>query len=303
MAMSYQSVNPSTGKIVKKFKEITNNQLETALKTSATCFETWRFKTFAERAVVVAKAAAILRARVDDFARPVTLEMGKLIADADGVEVTERSNAVRPDDAVMPSPLLDWLEQFYVPQPGAWFLKSFNEAVPAGLTNPFVGMPAPSTVTGAGSYVAGGDLSYQLLPYREDGNGRVYAGTILRPFIPGAIDSFGVVWPEWSAVPGWVTGFTVLIYSKATDYMHRDVSAATMFAGWTDDGSGWTTGVMPEFENPPRTLKLLWCQPDDGWTGEPVPVNLSASPLGGYGTIADRARGRDGWEIIYGRQL
>ncbi|MEI6197588.1 MAG: hypothetical protein WCS42_25015 [Verrucomicrobiota bacterium] len=202
--------------------------------------------------------------------------------DAAGVEVTERSNAVRPDDAPVPSSLLDGLEQFYVPQPGSWFLKSFNEAIPAGLTNPFVGMAAPCAVTGAGSYVAGNDLYFQLLPYREDGNGRVYAGTILRSLVPGATDAFGVVWPEWSAVPGWVTGYTVLVYSESTDYLHRDVSAASMFAGWTDDGTGWTEGVFPDFENAPRTLKLLWCQPDDGWNGEPVPVNLTASPLGGY---------------------
>ena len=82
--MSYQSVNPATGKVLKKFKEITNKQLETSLKTAATCFETWRLKTFAERAVMVAKAAAILRARVDEFAKPVTLEMGKLIAESRG---------------------------------------------------------------------------------------------------------------------------------------------------------------------------------------------------------------------------
>jgi len=82
--MSYQSINPANGKILKKFKELTNKQLETALKTAESCFETWRFKTFTERAVVVAKAAEILRARVDDFAKPVTLEMGKLIAESRG---------------------------------------------------------------------------------------------------------------------------------------------------------------------------------------------------------------------------
>src|ERR1017187_4871036 len=82
--MSYQSVNPYDGKILKTFKELTDKQLETALRTAATCFETWRRKTFAERAVVAAKAAAIMRARVDKFARPVTLEMGKLIEEARG---------------------------------------------------------------------------------------------------------------------------------------------------------------------------------------------------------------------------
>ena len=84
MRMSYQSVNPANGKVLKKFKELTNKQLETALKAAATCFETWRHKTFAKRAVVVAKAAAILRARVDHFAKPVTLEMGKLIGESRG---------------------------------------------------------------------------------------------------------------------------------------------------------------------------------------------------------------------------
>ena len=80
----YQSVNPYDGKTLKTFEELTGEQLETALRTAATCFETWRHTTFAERAAVTAKAAAIMRARVDEFARPVTLEMGKLIDQARG---------------------------------------------------------------------------------------------------------------------------------------------------------------------------------------------------------------------------
>ena len=82
--MSYQSVNPSNGETLKTFAELTDEQLETALQTAATCFENWRRTTFAERAAVAAKAAAIMRARIDEFARPVTLEMGKLFAQARG---------------------------------------------------------------------------------------------------------------------------------------------------------------------------------------------------------------------------
>src|ERR1022692_2929939 len=82
--MAYQSVNPYDGKILKTFKELTDNQLETALGNAATCFENWRHTTFAGRAAVVTKAAAIMRARIDEFARPMTLEMGKLIAQARG---------------------------------------------------------------------------------------------------------------------------------------------------------------------------------------------------------------------------
>ena len=79
---AYQSVNPYNGKILKTFKELTDTRLEKALKTAAACFENWRQTTFGERAAVAAKAAAILRARVDEFARPVTLEMGKRIEEA-----------------------------------------------------------------------------------------------------------------------------------------------------------------------------------------------------------------------------
>jgi len=38
--MAYQSINPYDGKILKTFEELTDQQLETALKTAATCFET-----------------------------------------------------------------------------------------------------------------------------------------------------------------------------------------------------------------------------------------------------------------------
>ena len=83
-AKAYQSVNPYDGKTFKTFKELTDAQLETAIKTAAACFEVWRHKSFAERATIVTKAASIMRDRADEFAKPVTLEMGKLIAESRG---------------------------------------------------------------------------------------------------------------------------------------------------------------------------------------------------------------------------
>jgi succinate-semialdehyde dehydrogenase/glutarate-semialdehyde dehydrogenase len=82
--MSYQSINPYTGALVKSFDEQTDRQLETAIATAAMCYETWRQRTFAGRAVIVANAAAIMRERAEEFARPVTLEMGKLFAESLG---------------------------------------------------------------------------------------------------------------------------------------------------------------------------------------------------------------------------
>jgi succinate-semialdehyde dehydrogenase / glutarate-semialdehyde dehydrogenase len=83
-AMTYQSINPFDGKTLKTFENHTDTQLEAALVTAAACFETWRRKSFAERAAVLTKAASIMRSRVDEFARPVTFEMGKLIEESRG---------------------------------------------------------------------------------------------------------------------------------------------------------------------------------------------------------------------------
>jgi succinate-semialdehyde dehydrogenase/glutarate-semialdehyde dehydrogenase len=82
--MTYQSVNPYNGKILKTFKELTDKQLEAALATAATCFEAWRRTTYAERAAIVAKVAALMDAKVDELARTMTLEMGKRIDEARG---------------------------------------------------------------------------------------------------------------------------------------------------------------------------------------------------------------------------
>ena len=87
----YQSVNPFTGKTVKTFKELTDKQLDSAIETAQTCYETWKNKSYAERAKIVAKAAAIMHEQANDFAKLATLEMGKRISEARG-EVEFSSN-------------------------------------------------------------------------------------------------------------------------------------------------------------------------------------------------------------------
>ena len=82
--MTYQSLNPATGKLLKKFEEITDKELETKLAAAANCYKTWRHKSYAERAKIVEKAAALMHAHIDDFAKPMTLEMGKRISEARG---------------------------------------------------------------------------------------------------------------------------------------------------------------------------------------------------------------------------
>jgi len=82
--MSYQSLNPATGELVKSFDEITDAEFEKKIAAAAACYEVWRHKSYAERAAIVAKAAAILKEKVYEFARPMTIEMGKRISEARG---------------------------------------------------------------------------------------------------------------------------------------------------------------------------------------------------------------------------
>ena len=83
-APAYQSVNPYNGKTVKTFKTLSDKQLDEKLTLAARCFEAWRHNSYAERAVIMTKAAAILHAKADEFAHTMTLEMGKRINEARG---------------------------------------------------------------------------------------------------------------------------------------------------------------------------------------------------------------------------
>jgi len=82
--MTYQSINPTTGKTLKTFEQLSDKQLDDKLAAAATCFQAWKQKSYSERAVIVAKAAELMRGHVDDFAKLATLEMGKRINEARG---------------------------------------------------------------------------------------------------------------------------------------------------------------------------------------------------------------------------
>jgi succinate-semialdehyde dehydrogenase / glutarate-semialdehyde dehydrogenase len=82
--MTYQSVNPNTGAVLQSFEHMKNAELEKSLAAAEACFQVWKHKSYDERAAVLHKAAALLHAQVDDFAKLETLEMGKRINEARG---------------------------------------------------------------------------------------------------------------------------------------------------------------------------------------------------------------------------
>lgn len=80
--MSYQSVNPYTNVASRTFPEIDDAQLEHAIATAEASYKRWRALAPSARGQMLLKAAAQLRAQVEEFATPMTLEMGKLIAES-----------------------------------------------------------------------------------------------------------------------------------------------------------------------------------------------------------------------------
>jgi succinate-semialdehyde dehydrogenase/glutarate-semialdehyde dehydrogenase len=82
--MAYQSVNPFNGKLIKTYPEISQDAFEAKLATATACYATWRHKSYAERAVIVSKAAGLMLERADDLAHTMTTEMGKRIGEARG---------------------------------------------------------------------------------------------------------------------------------------------------------------------------------------------------------------------------
>ncbi|MUL47102.1 NAD-dependent succinate-semialdehyde dehydrogenase [Mycobacterium sp. CBMA293] len=82
--MAYQTVNPYNNHVVATYDDLTDEEVMQRLTQAQNTFDSWRHTPFAQRAAVCRRGAAILRERCDEFARLLTLEMGKLYAEALG---------------------------------------------------------------------------------------------------------------------------------------------------------------------------------------------------------------------------
>ncbi|SFM79546.1 succinate-semialdehyde dehydrogenase / glutarate-semialdehyde dehydrogenase [Nitrosomonas communis] len=81
--MVYQTINPATGELIKTYANISDQDLEAAITNAHKAFETkWRHCQVAERAKIVSNAAVLLRKKSEEYAYYLTLEMGKLLNEA-----------------------------------------------------------------------------------------------------------------------------------------------------------------------------------------------------------------------------
>jgi succinate-semialdehyde dehydrogenase/glutarate-semialdehyde dehydrogenase len=81
--MSYQTINPYTNETVATFPDATKEEVDAAIAAAHEAFLSWRDTSFSARTAVLAKAAELLRADKRRYAELLTLEMGKVIGEAE----------------------------------------------------------------------------------------------------------------------------------------------------------------------------------------------------------------------------
>jgi succinate-semialdehyde dehydrogenase/glutarate-semialdehyde dehydrogenase len=77
--MPISSINPATGEVLQTFDSLNEQQLEEKIARAAEAFRSHRRTSFADRAERMMRAAEILESEKQEFARTMTLEMGKPI--------------------------------------------------------------------------------------------------------------------------------------------------------------------------------------------------------------------------------
>ena len=82
--MAIQTINPATNKVEKTFTEMTDEEVDKAVAQSAATFEEWKRTDFKIRAEILHKVAGLLREKKKDLAKMITMEMGKLVSQAEG---------------------------------------------------------------------------------------------------------------------------------------------------------------------------------------------------------------------------
>jgi succinate-semialdehyde dehydrogenase / glutarate-semialdehyde dehydrogenase len=80
-------VNPATDEVIGKLPHAGQADLDVALQSAQTAFQTWRKSSPVERGKILRKVAEMARARAQEIGRNITLDMGKPLAEAAG-EVT-----------------------------------------------------------------------------------------------------------------------------------------------------------------------------------------------------------------------
>ena len=79
--MALESINTATGELLERFVEWSDAQVAQVIDATGQAWLDWRRTSFAERAVLMKRAARVLRDNADLYARTMALEMGKPVGE------------------------------------------------------------------------------------------------------------------------------------------------------------------------------------------------------------------------------
>ena len=82
--MAIQSINPATNIVVKTFDEMSETAVDESIAKSVETFAIWKKTPFSKRAALLHNVAGLLRKKKNELAQLITLEMGKLVSQAEG---------------------------------------------------------------------------------------------------------------------------------------------------------------------------------------------------------------------------
>lgn len=90
----FETVNPATGEVLCRVDVAGPAEVDAAVAAARAAFAEWAATPAAERGRILARAAAILRARNDEIARLEVLDTGKPIAEAHAVDVASGADCL-----------------------------------------------------------------------------------------------------------------------------------------------------------------------------------------------------------------
>ena len=81
---SFRSINPWNGEVLQEYSSTTPAAVEKALALAEHCFDSWRSQSSLEKSYLFRQLAQLLRARKEELARLISLEVGKVISESRG---------------------------------------------------------------------------------------------------------------------------------------------------------------------------------------------------------------------------
>ena len=100
--MSFESRNPTTGELIARYQEQSPAEVEACLARAWSGWKSWAATPLTQRTAFLNRLADVLEAKVDEYARLITLEMGKPFTEAQA-EVKKAASGARHFATVGPT--------------------------------------------------------------------------------------------------------------------------------------------------------------------------------------------------------